>query len=132
MPPARRRQSGGKRGGRPPAGPHSRAAGRAPGTRTPPPSRPGSVRAKAERRSFLHLAYLTRLPRWLPFLVVLALALVAIFLSGPIGAVLWFIVAAFLGWLAYFAWPALTPPARVLRLAAIGIVIAAAVITFGK
>ncbi|MDX6288106.1 MAG: hypothetical protein QOG53_3591 [Frankiales bacterium] len=132
MPPARRRPSGSKRGGRPPAGPQGRAAGRAPGTRTPPPPRPGSARAKVERRSAVHLAYLTRLPRFLPFVVMLALALVAIFISGPAGGVAWFVVAAFLAWLAYFSWPALTPPARVLRIVAVGIVIAAGVITFGK
>jgi hypothetical protein len=68
----------------------------------------------------------------LPFVVMLALALVAIFISGPAGGVAWFVVAAFLAWLAYFSWPALTPPARVLRIVAVGIVIAAGVITFGK
>ena len=132
MPPARRRRSRGNRGGRPPAGPHGRPAGRAPGTRTPVPSRPGSVRSKAERQNAVHLAYLSRLPRWLPLLVVLALALVSIFVSGPVGGVALFVVAGFLAWLAYFSWPASTGSARLLRLLAVGIVFAAGVVTFRK
>lgn len=132
MPPPRRRPSGGKRGGRPPSGPQRRPQTRLPGTRTPPPARPGSTRARAERSGAVHLAYLSRLPRWLPFIVVLALAVVALFVPGPVGGIAWFVVATFLGWLAYYSWPALTPSARVLRVVAVGIVVAAGVITLRR
>jgi hypothetical protein len=64
--------------------------------------------------------------------IVLALALVAILVPGPVGGVTWFVISGFLAWLAYFSWPALTPMSRVVRLVAVGVTVAAGVITFGK
>ena len=130
MPPARRRPSSRKRGSRPPAGPQRRTSGRAPGTRTPPAAaQPGSTRAQFEQRSAAPLLYLTQLPRWVPFAIVLALAVVAIFVSGPIGAAALVLVAVFLAWLGYLAWPALTSSGRLLRVVSIGVILAAAVLT---
>lgn len=125
---ARRRPASGKRGGRPPSGPQRKTAGTAPGTRTPPPARAGSVRAKAERHTALPLIYLTRLPRWVPFLVVLVLAIVALFAPGIGGAAALFVLAVLFAWLAYVSWPALTASGRTLRLAAVGMIIAAGVL----
>jgi uncharacterized protein involved in cysteine biosynthesis len=75
---------------------------------------------------------LNRLPRLVPLVIVLALALLAIFVPGPVGGVALFVVAGFLLWLAYFSWPASTPASRLLRILAVGIVIAAGVVTVGK
>jgi hypothetical protein len=60
---------------------------------------------------------------------VLALAVVAIVVAGPIGAAALVLVAVFLGWLAYLAWPALTPSGRLLRVISLGIILAAAFFT---
>jgi hypothetical protein len=76
----------------------------------------------------LPLIYLTRLPRWVPFLVVLVLAIVALFAPGIGGAAALFVLAVLFAWLAYVSWPALTASGRTLRLAAVGMIIAAGVL----
>jgi hypothetical protein len=74
--------------------------------------------------------YLSRLPRWLPFAVALGLAVFGALVHGPAGAVALGLVALFLAWLAYLSWPALTPPARVLRAVATLAVVGAAVAVY--
>jgi uncharacterized protein DUF6703 len=93
---------------------------------------PGSGRAAAERHLAFPVAYIAQLPRWLPFLVVVALVLVAGFVGGVVGGVLLLVVAALLGALAYLSWPTLPPAGRGLRVAAIAMVTLAAVLLVGK
>lgn len=75
------------------------------------------------------LAYLHQLPRWLLFLGVLAVGLVAIFAPTPFNAIALLVIAAFLGWLGYLSWPALTPSGRLVRVVALAVVIGAAIVT---
>ena len=85
------------------------------------------ARRSLERSSATLLLYLRQLPRWLPPLVLAALLVTG--LAVPVwGAVALLVVAAFLSWLAALSWPALSSQGRLLRAAAIGGVLALAVI----
>ncbi|HET8600482.1 MAG TPA: DUF6703 family protein [Segeticoccus sp.] len=91
------------------------------------PASPG-LRGAVERASMPLLTRLSRLPRVVPFLSMLALLLVGAFLGGPVGVVLVAVAALFLAWLLYLAWPKLGGNERLMRLAVIALVVAVAVV----
>ena len=91
-------------------------------------SHPSAARKALERASTPLLLRLHRLPPWLVPLIMLALALTGLFVHGPVGFAALAVVAIFVGWLALLSWPVLTPAARALRLLAVGVVAAAAVV----
>jgi hypothetical protein len=80
-----------------------------------------------EQRSAVPLAWLASKPRWVPFVLVLALLVGGLLLPGPVGVVLLVLLLVLLGWLTFLAWPQLTGGARVARLAVLALVVAAAV-----
>ena len=71
-------------------------------------------RQRIEQASLPALTLLSRLPRWVPFLAVLALMLAGIFVPTW-GWVLLLLVVAFLLWTLYLAWPALDSTGRLMR-----------------
>lgn len=93
-----------------------------------PSSRPSALRAAVERVSHDPLVRLTRLPRALPFVVLLALLVAGIFVGGVVGAVLIGLVALFVAWLMYLGWPRLTGVERLGRLAVLAIAVALCVV----
>jgi hypothetical protein len=131
-----------KRPGRPtrPAG-AARAAGAQPARPAgAQPARPGSarpgtsaapgssgIRQSVERRSSVHLVYLRQLPAWVPPIVLAALLVAGLAVRGWIGAAALCVVAAFIGWLGYLSWPALSPPGRIGRVAVIACLLGLAV-----
>lgn len=66
---------------------------------------------------------LHRLPRFVPFLVVLALLVGGLLAGGVLGGVLLLVLAALLGTLLAFGWPALDAQGRLLRSAVLGLVV---------
>jgi hypothetical protein len=74
------------------------------------------------------LVFLQQLPRWLPLLAVLALLITGLAVPGWIGAAALVLVAIFLGWLGYLSWPAIAVPGRLMRMAAVAILLASAVV----
>lgn len=90
------------------------------------------MRAAVERRVAVPLAYAAHLPRWLILGIVIAPALLALFVQGIVGAIALGLLALLLGLLSYVSWPAVPPQGRILRLATIGLVIVAAVVVAGK
>jgi hypothetical protein len=81
----------------------------------PAPPRPSGARRSAEQRSALPLLYLRHLPRWVPPVVFAALMVTGLAVRGWGGALALCVVAAFLSWLAFLSWPALTGRARLGR-----------------
>jgi hypothetical protein len=69
-----------------------------------------------ERRSAGPLTWLATRPRWVPFVLVLALLLGGLLAPPPIAAVLLVVLALGLVWLTYLAWPKLEPTGRFTRL----------------
>ena len=84
-------------------------------------------RRRVEQRSTLLLARVGSLPTWFPLVVVLGLTLAGLLIRGPVGALLLAVLALLLGWLAYLGWPALKPNGRLVRVAVVIVVLAAAV-----
>jgi hypothetical protein len=74
-----------------------------------------SFRRRMETRTGPLVVMLGRLPRFVPFLVVLGLLVGGLLAKGTLGAVLLGVLAALMAMLLVHAWPALQPQARVLR-----------------
>ena len=70
---------------------------------------------------------LARLPKIVPFLVVMGLLVTGLLLEGLAGAVLLGVVGLLAAQLLLLSWPALEPPARVLRTAVVALVLVRAV-----
>lgn len=78
---------------------------------------PSALRIRIEQASLPAIQALSRLPAWLPFLIMLALLLVGGFLGGPVGWVLVGIALVFILWLFYLSWPRLSGVERLMRIA---------------
>lgn len=85
-----------------------------------------SLRESFERASLPALTVLSRLPRVVPFLAILALTVTGVLVPGW-GWVLIALVVLLLTWILLLAWPRLTMPERLLRLAVVVIMVAVTV-----
>jgi hypothetical protein len=100
-------------------------------TATPPSSRPGPARLALERASLPLLSRVARLPRAVPFLVLLVLLVAGVVVSGPLGAVLIGLVALVVAWLLALAWPALRGVERLGRIAVLLLAVALCAVQLG-
>ena len=89
---------------------------------------PNTLRSRIDHASLPLLTKLSQLPRLAPFLLLLALLIAGVVISGPIGFVLMAIAAAFVGWVLYLSWPRLTGSERIMRLAVFLLAVALAVV----
>jgi hypothetical protein len=133
--PKRRQTRAGARprsgGQRPPGNPAGRPG--PPGGSPAPAGRPvtpgaSETRQAMERVSAKPLIFLQHLPRWVPPIAVLALLITGLAVPGWIGAVAFVLVAAFLAWLGYLSWPTISSSGRLLRIAAVGCLLALAAV----
>jgi hypothetical protein len=85
------------------------------------------IRQSIERLSLRPAAYLRALPRWLPPVAIAALFIGGLAVRGWGGAAMLLVVTVFLAWLAALSWPALQPQTRVLRVAAVAVLLGLAV-----
>lgn len=83
-------------------------------------------RRRVELRAGPVLVVLGRLPKIVPFAVVLGLLVAGLLVGGPVGALLLGILALLLAVLLFLAWPALQPQPRFLRLLIVALVTARA------
>lgn len=83
-------------------------------------------RSRVEHAAYPVLDRLERLPRFVPFLGVLALLVVGV-LVPRWGFIATGVVALGVGFLIYYTWPRLTTPEKLMRLAVLGIVVAVTV-----
>jgi hypothetical protein len=108
----------------------ARGARSQPTTATTPTRGLGSStpsRARLEAISHPLLLRLHALPGWVVPVATLVLLLAGLFLDGVIGFVCLIALAVFLGWLLALSWSAVPARGRLLRTAAVAMVIAAAV-----
>lgn len=87
----------------------------------------GPLRTKIETASRTPLLRMHAAPRWLLFLAFLGLAIGAALAPSYWGALCALVLAVFLGWLGFLAWPRLTPGARTVRVLVVAVLIGAAV-----
>ena len=85
-----------------------------------------SLRESFERASLPALTWLSSLPRVVPFLGILGLAVAGILIPGW-GWVLIAVVVLVLTWILLLAWPRLTPAERLMRVAVVVLMVAVAV-----
>ena len=85
------------------------------------------ARRAIERRLGPFVVLAGRLPKAVPFVVVVALLVGGLLAGGAIGAVLLLVLAAILALLLVLGWPALQPAPRLLRLAVVAVVVVRAV-----
>jgi hypothetical protein len=71
--------------------------------------------------------FLYRLPRWVLLLAVFALLAIGMLATGWVGASGLLVLAAFVAWFGYLAWPNLDTGGRLLRLVGVGVLVALAV-----
>lgn len=122
--PNRRRSAAGRR---PPAKPNRRP----PASQRPLPAgdtlatpNASPLRRTLERRSATLLVFLHRLPRWVPFVLMLGLLAAAMLLRGVLGGVFLGILALLLSWLAFLSWPNLSAGHRGFRVVSVLVVLA--------
>jgi hypothetical protein len=89
---------------------------------------PNTVRSRINQASLPLMTRLSRLPRAVPFLVLLALLVGGVFLSGTVGFVLMGLAALFVGWILYLSWPRLKGTERMMRSAVLLLAIAMAIV----
>jgi hypothetical protein len=85
-----------------------------------------SLRESFERASLPALTWLSSLPRVVPFLTILGLAVAGILVPGW-GWVLIAVVVVVLTWILLLAWPRLTPAERLMRVAVVALMVAVTV-----
>lgn len=85
------------------------------------------TRATVERWSAAPVVFLHRMPRWLLLGAVFALLAVGMVGEGWVGAAGLLVLAALLGWFGYLNWPRLDLPGRLLRVAALVLLVGFAV-----
>ncbi|WP_017625168.1 DUF6703 family protein [Nocardiopsis chromatogenes] len=92
----------------------------------------GPLRRSIEQASAVPLVWLHQAPRWILPVAMAAVFIAGLLLAGPLGGVLLVALAAFIGWLAFLAWPSLRSGERMMRvvvvagLAAMGVIQAVA------
>lgn len=86
-----------------------------------------SLRESFERASLPALTAISSVPRFVPFLAILGMVVAGLFIPGW-GWVLIAVVTAFLAWIGALAWPRLSMPERLMRVAVV-VMMAAITIT---
>jgi len=86
------------------------------------------VRHRIDQASLPLMTKLSRLPRLVPFLILLALLVAGVLISGRIGFVLMGLAAIFVAWVLYLSWPRLSGTERIMRLAVLLLAVAMAVV----
>ena len=71
---------------------------------------------------------LSRLPRLVPSVTLLALLVAGVLIGGPVGFVLMALAAVFVAWILYLSWPGLNSSERIMRFAVLLLAVAMAVV----
>lgn len=85
-----------------------------------------SLRESFERASLPALTYISSLPRFVPFLAILGLVIAGLLIPGW-GWVLIVLVVLLLAWIGALAWPRLSMPERMMRVAVVVLMAAIAI-----
>ncbi len=84
---------------------------------------PSPLRESIERATLPVVVALNRLPRLVPFLVVLVVMVAGLLVPGW-GWVLLVLLTVFLCWMLFISWPRLLGPERLMRLAVVAMAVA--------
>jgi hypothetical protein len=87
-----------------------------------------TLRQRIDHASLPLITRLSRLPKAMPFLIMLAFLGAGAVIGGPVGFVLMGLAAVFIGWILYLSWPRLSGSERIMRLAVLLLAVALAVV----
>jgi hypothetical protein len=88
---------------------------------------PNTLRQRIDHASLPLMTRLSRLPKLLPFAILLILLVAGALVGGPLGFVLMLAATAFIGWVLYLSWPLLSGTERIMRSAVLFFAVAMAV-----
>ncbi len=71
---------------------------------------------------------LSRLPKFVPFAILLTLLIAGVLIHGPVGFVLMGLAALFVAWVLYLSWPVLNGSERIMRVAVLLLAVTLAVV----
>ena len=86
------------------------------------------MRRRIDHASLPLVTRLSRLPKPVPFLILLALLVAGVLISGQVGFVLMGLAAIFVAWVLYLSWPRLSGSERIMRLAVLMLAVAMAAV----
>ena len=86
------------------------------------------MRRRIDHASLPLVTRLSRLPKPVPFLILLALLVAGVLISGQLGFVLMGLAAIFVAWVLYLSWPRLSGSERIMRLAVLMLAVAMAAV----
>ena len=86
------------------------------------------MRRRIDHASLPLVTRLSRLPKPVPFLILLALLVAGVLISGQLGFVLMGLAAIFVAWVLYLSWPRLSGLERIMRLAVLMLAVAMAAV----
>lgn len=89
---------------------------------------PNTLRHRINQASLPLMTRLSRLPKLVPFLILLTLLVGGVLVGGPVGFVLMSVAALFVAWVLYLSWPRLTSSERVMRVAVLLLAVAMALV----
>ena len=89
---------------------------------------PNTLRHRIDQASLPLMTRLSRLPKLVPFLILLTLLVGGVLVGGPVGFVLMSVAALFVAWVLYLSWPRLTSSERVMRVAVLLLAVAMALV----
>ena len=87
-----------------------------------------TLRRRIDHASLPLITRLSRLPKAMPFLIMLAFLAAGAVIGGPVGFALMGLAALFVGWILYLSWPRLSSSERIMRLAVLLLAVALAVV----
>ena len=89
---------------------------------------PNTLRQRIDHASLPLMTRLSRLPRLVPSVALLALLVAGVLIGGPVGFVLMALAAMFVAWILYLSWPGLSTSERIMRFAVLLLAVAMAVV----
>ena len=89
---------------------------------------PNTLRQRIDHASLPLMTRLSRLPRLVPSVTLLALLVAGVLIGGPVGFVLMALAAVFVAWILYLSWPGLSSSERIMRFAVLLLAVAMAVV----
>lgn len=75
---------------------------------------------------------LSRLPKLVPFAILLTLLVAGVLIGGPVGFVLMALAALFVAWVLYLSWPLLSGLERIMRSAVLLLAVAMTIVRYSQ
>jgi hypothetical protein len=93
---------------------------------------PNTLRHRIDQASLPLMTKLSRLPKLLPFAILLTLLVAGVLLGGPVGFVLMALAALFVAWVLYLSWPLLNGSERIMRSAVLLLAVAMTIVRYSQ